>query len=184
MMRILLIRHCETNYSVKHRYCGASDPSLNCLGRKQAKVLRGTLKNIGIDKVYSSSLKRAYETSRLIYPNYPIQKLNDFREIDFGIFEGLKYEEIIERFPKLYKEWIDKPLEIKIPGMESLKGLAKRVERGLFSIQSRHQDETVAIVTHGGPIRVILCKLRGMGLDMFWRAKVLPIGCHKLLVVK
>ncbi len=169
MVRLIIIRHGETDYNLESRYCGFSNPSLNNRGIWQAKMLAVKLKGVRIDKVYSSDLKRAYETAKIIFGNSPIEKTADFREMNFGLFEGLKYEQIIKKYPKLYGDWIDILPKIKIPKGEGLKDLGKRVKKRLFSILSRHKDKTIALVTHGGPIRIILCDALKKDLKAFWQ---------------
>ncbi len=169
MARLILIRHGETDYNLHRRYCGFSNPPLNDKGRQQAKILATKLEGVRIDKIYSSDLKRASETAQIIFRNSPIEKVADFREVNFGLFEGLKYEQIIEKYPKLYGNWIDILPKIKIPKGEGLKDLSKRVKKRLFSILSRHKDKTIALITHGGPIRVILCDALKKDLKAFWQ---------------
>lgn len=167
MTTLILIRHCQTDYNLAKRYCGISDPPLNYEGIEQAKRLAARLKGLSMDKVYSSALARAYDTAALIFKNKTIKKSADLREMDFGIFDGLKHEEIIKKRPKLYKNWIDNPLEVRIPGGEKPTQFRSRVRRYFSSILSRHLDEKIAVVTHGGPIRVILCDALGYDMKMF-----------------
>lgn len=168
-MRLILIRHGLTDYNLENRYCGFSDPPLNDKGVWQAKKLADRLKNLKIDNIYSSDLKRAYETAEIIFKNNSAEKLADFREMNFGIFEGLKYEEIIKNYPKLYMDWIDNPMEIKIPHGEGLNDLNKRVKERLSFILSQHRGKTLAVVTHSGPIRILLCEALRFDLKMFWK---------------
>lgn len=149
------------------RYCGISDPPLNHKGIEQAKRLAVRLKGIRIDKVYSSALARAYDTAALIFKNKTIKKSADLREMDFGIFEALAHEDIIKKRPSLYKSWIGNPLGVKIPGGEKPTQFRSRVRRYFSFILSMHPDETIAVVTHGGPIRVILCDALGYDIKMF-----------------
>lgn len=171
MTRLILIRHGETDYSLKGRYCGFSNPSLNKSGIWQSKKLADRLTDIKIQKVYSSDLKRAVETAKIIFKNNSIEQLSDFREMNFGILEGLNYNEIIKRYPRLYRDWIDNPLKVKIPKGESLKDLSIRVKKGLSSILFIHQGETLVLVSHGGPIRIVLCEALRFDLKMFWQIK-------------
>lgn len=167
MTRLILIRHGQTDYNLAKRYCGLSDPPLNHKGIEQAKRLAVRLKGLGIDRVYSSALARAYDTAVLIFKNKTIKKSADLREMDFGIFDGLTRREIIKKRPSLYKSWIDNPLEVKIPGGEKPTQFRRRIRRYFSFILSRHPDETIAVVTHGGPIRVILCDALGYDMKMF-----------------
>ena len=171
MTRLILIRHGETDYTSQGRYCGFSDPSLNEKGIQQSEKLAIRLKETGVDKVYSSDLKRACQSAKLIFKNNPIEEIADFREMNFGLFEGLRYEEIIKVYPKLYQEWIDNPLRVEIPSGEGLVGLEKRVKEKLSFILSQDVGKTIALVSHGGPIRVILCQVLKLGLESFWKVE-------------
>jgi len=168
MPRLILIRHGETDYNSQKRYCGFSDPSLNNRGRRQSARLAESLKGWRIDKVYASDLKRTVQTAEIIFKSSIIEKIADFREMNFGLFEGLRYEEIIKEHPKLYRDWINNPLKVKIPGGESLKDLNERVKQRLSFILSQHEGKTIAVVTHGGPIRIILCDTGKFTLATFW----------------
>jgi broad specificity phosphatase PhoE len=169
MTRLILIRHAQSDYTLENRYCGFSDPPLNNIGRWQSKRMAAYLKNVSVNMVYSSDLRRAYETAKIVFKNGSIEKLTDLREMNFGIFEGLKYEEIIEKYPKRYKDWTDNPIKVKIPEGETLESLSKRVREGLSLILSQHKDSEIALVTHGGPIRIILCDALRYDLEMFWQ---------------
>ncbi len=170
MARLILIRHGETDYNSQKRYCGFSDPSLNEKGRWQAERLAKILWNVKIDAVYSSDLRRAYETAEIIFRDNSIVKLADFREINFGVWEGLTYSEIIEKHPEIYKRWIDNPMEVNIPGGETLKDFCGRIRKKLIFVRSCHKEgETIALITHGGPIRIILCDALGYNIKEFWQ---------------
>lgn len=169
MIRLILIRHGQTDYSLQNRYCGLCDPPLNKKGIWQSKKLAARLRGLDFDKVYSSDLKRAYQTAKIIFKNNSIEKIADWREMNFGLFEGLKYEEIIKIYPKLYSNWINNPEKVQISHGESLTDLSKRVNERLSFILSRKENKTLAVVTHSGPIRIVLCKALKLGLGMFWQ---------------
>jgi len=142
---------------------------LNNKGIWQSKRLAYRLEELSPVKIYSSDLKRAYETAKIIFRNNSIEKEVDLREMNFGLFEGLRYEEIVRKYPKLYRDWVDNPEKIKIPNGESLSDLHKRVKERLSFILSQHEGKTLAVVTHGGPIRVILCDAFGFDVNMLWQ---------------
>lgn len=181
MVKMFLIRHGETDYTSAGRYCGSRNPSLNSKGRQQIKKLAIRLEKTQVDKVYSSNLNRAYESARIVFKKNLVEKNADFSEINFGIFEGLKYEELIEFYPKLYREWIDSPLKVKIPNGEKVKELGARVKKGLAFILSQNNNKTIALVTHGGPIKVMLCDILGLGWDKFWQQKA---DCAGLSIIE
>lgn len=169
MTRLILIRHGQTDYNLEKRYCGFSDPPLNDKGMEEVKTLAVRLRGLRINKVYSSNLRRAYGTARLIFKSEPIEKSSDFREMNFGIFEGLNYKEIVKKYPKLYRDWIKNPIEVNIPKGERLKELSKRVRKKISSILSQYKGKAIAVVTHSGPIRVILCDALRYDLEAFWQ---------------
>lgn len=169
MTRLILIRHGQTDYNSEKRYCGFSNPPLNEKGIEQVERLSFNLRKTKVDKVYSSDLQRAFQSAKLIFRDLPVEQISDFREMNFGLFEGLGYEEIIKAHPRLYRDWLRYPNQIKIPDGEGLTELNKRVNSRLSSILSENEDKTIALVTHGGPIRAILCQALRFSLKKFWQ---------------
>lgn len=168
MTRLLLIRHGETDYNLNRRYCGFSNPPLNVSGVLQAESLAKQLKDFGVLAVYSSDLLRAAQTAATVFPKHRIKTMMDFRELNFGIFEGLNYSEIMERYPGLYQDWIRDPSNVLFPSGEEFGGFRKRVSSALAAIISLNRDKTIALITHSGPIRLILCEVLGYGFEKFW----------------
>ncbi len=171
MTRLILIRHGQTDYHLKNKYCGFSNPPLNSNGIQQAEKLAVRLKNVRVQKVYSSDLKRAYQTAKIVFKNNSIEQLKNFREINFGIFEGLSYNEIILKYKKIYGNWIDNIAKVRVSGSEVIDDLIKRVRKQLLFILSENENKTIALVTHGGPIRVILSDVLNYNTDSFWKIK-------------
>ncbi|MFH1309748.1 MAG: histidine phosphatase family protein [Candidatus Omnitrophota bacterium] len=169
--RLILIRHGQTDYNLQNRYYGVIDPGLNGEGIKQAEQLKFEMRRYNIDEVYSSDLRRAYDTAKLVFENYNIQKCSNFREINFGILEGLTHEEIMDRYPKLYGDWLEDPENISLPQGEGVKDLTRRVLRGVIQIVKRHKGRTVSIVTHGGPIRVLINFVNKNKPNEFWKIR-------------
>lgn len=168
-MRLILIRHGETDYSAARRYCGFSDPVLNEEGLRQSRQLLAGLKDMRIDKVYSSDLSRARQTAEIIFARDSIEPAADWRELNFGLFEGLTHEQLMEKYRTLYEQWVNNPAEVKPPDGEGLADLRKRVQGRTAALLSQYQGKTVAVVTHGGPIRVLLCDALQGGLTLFWQ---------------
>lgn len=154
--KLILIRHGSTDWNVKQRYCGFVDIALNNKGRAQARRLYIKLKNQFMHKVYSSDRKRALETAGIVFKGFDIERIPDLREMNFGIFEGLTYRQIMKRFPKTYKKWIGNPFKTVIPSGESLDILEKRVIKAFKKIILRHPNQTVAVVCHGGTISALI----------------------------
>jgi len=168
---LILIRHGETPYNRNRRYQGHRDTPLTKEGKKQAKEIAIRLRNESLDAIYSSNLKRTRYTAKVIngYHFLKINILPQLREIDFGDWEGKTHDEIQREWRGLLDEWEREPSKIKIPRGESIKDLAERIRSTIKKIVSNHPDQRVAIITHGGPIRIILMDALGLGLDDWWK---------------
>ena len=154
--RFVLIRHGETDWNVQKRYMGSADITLNGNGIKQAEMLAARLDKTGIDAVYSSDSTRAFVFARIVFPEFEITKHPGFREMNFGIFEGLTHEEIAARHGKVYDNWLKNPFTVAIPDGESFAALVTRVRSAAKEIATRHGNAAIAVVTHSGPIRALL----------------------------
>ena len=101
MIRLFLIRHGETAWNVLGKYQGQSDVALSENGIKQAERLAANFPVDTLDRVYTSDLIRAAETAQMVAGRFgiPVKKCRDFRDIDFGDWEGMTYKEIASRWP-------------------------------------------------------------------------------------
>jgi len=154
--KLILIRHGETEWNRLRKYMGRSDIGLNARGKSQAARARRSLKKEKIDTIYSSDKKRAMSTARIIFGDRPIEVKKGLREMELGGWEGLTYDMCMKKYGKVYQSWLNDPFHTKIPGGESMKDFAKRVMTSVKKIASKNENKTVAIVTHGGPIGIIL----------------------------
>jgi alpha-ribazole phosphatase len=159
--RLILIRHGETDWNAAKRYLGHADINLNKKGKQQAKTLCEVLDKKEICKVYSSDLKRAANFSKIIFKDFNIEKLIELREINFGIFEGQTYSEIMKKHSKIYKKWVKHPFKAFVPKAEKLIDFNKRVLSVFKKILSDNKNKTVAVVTHSGPIRMFINNITG-----------------------
>jgi len=157
--KVILIRHGHTTWNTKGRYCGLSDIELNTKGKRQARQLRPMMRKQGIDNVYSSDSLRALNFAEIVFKRFQIKRITELREMDFGIFEGLTYNEIMKRYAKIYKRWLEDPFAVVIPNGESLKHLNDRANRALSKIVSGNKNKVIAIVTHAGPIKMVLSSI-------------------------
>ncbi|MBU1852990.1 MAG: histidine phosphatase family protein [Candidatus Omnitrophica bacterium] len=154
--RIVLIRHGETDYSLEKRYCGFKDVGLNNKGREQARGLYRRLRNMRVDRVYSSDSMRALHFAEIAFEGLHIETAPELREMNFGVFEGLTHEEIMGRYPEIYARWLSDPFCASIPEGDTLGDLEKRVRDALAKIISINKDKIAAVVTHAGPIKIIV----------------------------
>ena len=152
--RIVLARHGETEWNRVGRWQGHADPPLTETGRQQATELADGLAGDGIAAVYSSDLRRASETARVVGDRLglPVTEDRALREIDVGSWSGLTRDEVRERFPEGFARWLGG--EIGHDG-ETREQLTERVVGAVERIAAAHDGETVLIVTHGGSIRAL-----------------------------
>jgi alpha-ribazole phosphatase len=166
-MRLLIARHGQTNHNLDRRYQGSTDTPLNKTGFKQANQLAKRLVDEKLDAVYSSDLRRSIQTAERITEKYKLQINKDqrLREISFGEWEGMSYNEIQAQSPHLLERWMSDPANISPPKGETLTQLAERVKSALDEIKFQHVEQTVLLVTHGGVIRTLLCLNLGINLN-------------------
>lgn len=168
--RLILIRHGATDWNLEKRYIGFKDTGLNDKGIKQAKKLTLKLNKEKVSKVYSSDSKRTLEFAKIIFRGFPIKKEPKLREMNFGVFEGLTYKELMKKYPKLYTSWLNDPFGIVIPGGDSLCDFRNRLKRFLKKIISVDKNRTIAIITHAGPIKIIINEI--LKTENIWKINV------------
>lgn len=166
--KLILVRHGQTQMNVDGIFFGKLDPSLNETGREQCKKTRELLKDrYKYDFIYSSDLKRASETAEIVnYLDLPIKLDRRLEEIDFGIFEGLSYKEILAKYPveakKSQEEW--KTFDY-ITG-ESLEALQRRA---VEFVENLDKTKDNLVVTHWGVINCILSWYFSDKLESYWK---------------
>jgi len=157
-VRCYMIRHGEILSNIKKMYAGLSEESLTAKGEEQARLLARRLEGRGIRLIYSSPLTRAVETSEILKNhlelNFILEK--ELREIIVGPLEGLSYEQLIARFPEVWKTWCEAPADLRLEGMEPLKEVQKRILALMRQWLKKHKSETIAAVTHMGVLRCTL----------------------------
>jgi len=162
-MLLYMIRHGETGWNQQKRYFGVADIKLNPVGIRQAKRLSLKFKKMRIDCVYSSDSKRASDFAELAFPGRMINKTPGLREMNFGVFEGKTHTQLMDAYPDIYSNWLKDSYNFHIPGGEKLQSFRNRVLKAMGSIIRKNRGNTVAVVTHGGPIRIILNNICGSG---------------------
>ena len=172
-VNLILVRHGETTWNVVGKYQGQTDVPLSEVGLKQAKTLAKFFPAAEVDAVYASDLSRALVTAECIGEKFsrPVQMETAFRELDFGEWEGLNYEEIVSRWPTAMDNFLQHPEKPVIPGGESFTQLQERVMGRLGEIIAAHPGQTVVIVAHGAVLRTVLASFMQMPLQYVWRLR-------------
>jgi len=157
---IVLVRHGVTRANEEKRYAGMTDFPLTPRGERQASSLTAAIGRIAPDALVSSPLQRAMRTADLSAGALGIDIATDpdLREVDFGEWENLTFEEISMRHPDGARQWIEGATDMSFPGGESMTGFAERVSRAMERLMESRAD-TVMAFTHGGVIGFMLCLL-------------------------
>ena len=164
LRRLVLLRHGETDGQSSIRFHGKTDVALSKEGLAQAHTARHALCQEVFDRVVSSPLQRAWASALIVTAGAPVELESNFREVDFGRWEGLTAEEIRARDPALYERWQAKEPDFEYPGGEMRAHFQARVLAGLARIEHSPSDR-VLVVTHKGVIRTIALQLLGAPID-------------------
>ena len=153
MNRILMIRHGATAGNLEKRYIGCTDEPLCPLGVEQVERLRQA--NLTADVLFVSPMLRTRQTAQLLFPDRPCTVVEDFRETDFGVFEGKTAAEL-SAVPA-YQAWVDALCRTPIPGGESVEAFKRRCCAAFRQVMAGVPDgAAAAFVVHGGVIMAIL----------------------------
>jgi probable phosphoglycerate mutase len=167
----ILLRHGDTRLSPEHRFSGLSDEPLSADGARQVSAAAHRLASgAPIDAIVSSPLPRASATAAIVAGELGRTPAtdDDLRETDFGEWEGLTFTEIQDRWPETVVAWQHDPQQAP-PGGESFDATARRVDRACERILEKHQGQTVLVVSHITPIKILLCRALGAPLLAMYR---------------
>jgi alpha-ribazole phosphatase len=170
MMRLILVRHGQTEWNAGGRYQGQSNVALSDTGRKQARFLAERFPVRQLDAIYTSDLDRAKETAECVGKRLGLTVCPEkaFRELSFGDWEGLTYQEISSRWPEEAEKLFTAPDELVIPHGETFRDLQKRALDKIYSLYEKHIDQTVAVFAHGAINKTILAGLMHIPLHYLW----------------
>jgi probable phosphoglycerate mutase len=167
----VLLRHGDTQLSPEHRFSGVRDLPLSANGTRQAQAAAGRLASgAPIDAVVSSPLQRAVATAAIAAGQLGLTAAidDDLRETDFGEWDGFTLEEIQQRWPKAAAAWRRDPQQAP-PGGESFADTSHRVNRACDRLLRDHGGQTVLVVSHVTPIKIMLCRALGVPLSTVYR---------------
>jgi probable phosphoglycerate mutase len=150
--RVFAIRHGETAWNVDTRIQGQLDIPLNATGRQQAQRLAEALRGETLDAVYASDLTRAADTAAALaaVAGLPVITDTGLRERGFGVFEGLTFNEIQQRWPQLSQRWRQRDPLFGPAGGETLDAFYARCVGCAAELAERHPGQTIVLVAHGG----------------------------------
>lgn len=176
-LTLLMARHGQTDLNIDERWQGRIDPPLNATGFAQSEQLALALPG-GIDALVVSPMLRARQTAehvvraRSMVPRFDA----DFRERDFGIFEGLTADEAAQQFPELASRNLAYRWDEEPPGAEATRAVVARVARGLQRLREQHEGQTVLLVSHGFVVRCLRHLIDGVSEDGFFAVERIANG--------
>ncbi|MDE2582715.1 MAG: histidine phosphatase family protein [Rhodospirillales bacterium] len=189
-VRLLLVRHGQTDWNREGRYQGRSDPPLAPEGSASVKALAERLRGVPIAALLTSPLRRAAETADLLAQALglpPPQIDPRLTELAFGAWEGLTQAEVKARWPQSLRAWKRAPDTVRFPGGEDLAAVDARLADLLRTRPwegdrsgSASSGSAILLVTHAGPIRLLRLAAEGRKPAEFRRIEVGPASLHVL----
>ena len=173
-MKLILVRHGETETNRLGRIQGVSQTRLNERGLDQAAAAARALLPDAPFTLYASPLMRAQQTAEAIARRVGVCTIREdgLIEMDVGEFEGLTGRQLRERFPDVMRAWDQDAFQTVMPGGESLETVRDRAWKTVMNLADRHGAETVVAVTHNFTIQMVLCTALGMPPNNFRRLRV------------
>ena len=183
MSTLIFIRHGETDMA--GRFCGHSDPELNSAGELQIACIAEEIAHLGIERIDSSDLLRAARTATVIAQRIgvDVETQKDLREIYFGLWEGLSWQEIEARFPLEAARWLQEFPMHSAPEGEAYADFTARIETAIEPLLREAVARTTAIVTHRGVMTYALTRFFGFSAEEAW-TKTAPYGAVVIATVR
>jgi probable phosphoglycerate mutase len=165
--RIVAVRHGQTAWNVDKRIQGQIDVGLDATGQWQARRVAQSLCEERFDAIYASDLARACDTARAIAQAVGLDVRTDrgLRERSFGVFQGLTFAEIEQRFPEPARRWRQREAGFGPDGGESLERFCARAVGAVKALAARHRGQHIAVVTHGGVLDALYRAASRVALD-------------------
>ncbi len=161
--RLLLLRHGDIGDEYRGRYIGSTDVPLSEAGRRQAEAIAQRIQAASPGRCLASPLRRCRETAKIVsgVTGLTFEIDPDLREIDFGAWEGMTFDEIAESAPGLVKQWAALGARFAFPEGEATEDFLSRIRRTADRLAAEPAD-TLLACTHGGVIRSLVCHFLGL----------------------
>lgn len=170
MVKVVFVRHGQTEWNVSGRYQGQSDVALSAAGIEQAEKLAANFPVEHIDAIYASDLIRARVTAEMVAKRFGLGVNLEpaFRELSFGDWEGLTYEQIVASWPDAMENFLAHPDILDIPHGESFPEVQQRAMSRLQELIQKHEGQTIMVAAHGAVLRTMLTAALHMPLQYLW----------------
>jgi probable phosphoglycerate mutase len=167
-MRLIIVRHGESEWNRIGRYQGQGDAPLSDLGLRQAEALALRLADEPLDAIFTSALQRAAKTAEAIaryHRDTPFEHRPALLEIHHGDWQGLLADEVIERYGEGLREWREHPTRAQMPNGESFSNILKRVLDFKEYLCVAYSGRNVLISTHDVVVKILVADALGMNMD-------------------
>lgn len=169
MGRLYLVRHGESEWNILNKVQGQSNVNLTKKGIEQAKKIGERLVDDKIDLIFSSDLRRAFDTAKIIGDllDLEVNSLKELREISFGVWEGLTIKEIMDKYVNEHIVWMTEPHKLSLPKAERLIDLQERLLRVVNYHVKENNNKNILIVSHGASIKALILGILGIDLSIY-----------------
>lgn len=172
MLRLYLTRHGQTESNLNKIMQGWHNSELTELGKKQAQKLHKRIKHIEFEDVYTSPIKRAIDTAKIVSGREDVNPLDNLKEIGLGKWEGKSQEQIQREDSQLFNNFWENPHFFNIEKGESFHDVKERAKQALDHIISKHDGVNILIVTHAAILNVIMLLFNKKDLSLVWQPPV------------
>jgi len=171
MTSIYLVRHGQTAWNKEEIFRGRTDVPLDETGLKQAELAGQYFKGMEIHGIYSSPLSRAWQTAQTVaqFHRLKVESLVGIIDMSFGNWEGHAHQEIRKIDNETYRQWVESPHLVRLPGGESLDDVRTRALGTMEEVIRKHQGETLILVSHRVVCKVLICAILGLDNSHFWQ---------------
>ena len=171
MTSIYLVRHGQTAWNKEEIFRGRTDIPLDETGLKQAELVGQYFKGMEIYGIYSSPLSRAWQTAQKVaqFHDLKVQPLPGIIDMSFGKWEGRPHQEIRASDMETYRQWVETPHLIRLPGGESLDDVRVRAMAAVEELIRNHPGKTLILVTHRVVNKVLICGILSLDNSHFWQ---------------
>jgi broad specificity phosphatase PhoE len=173
-MKLLLVRHGDTEFNSSHKFMGHSDIDLSPEGRQQIEYLRDYLADEKIEAVYASDLLRTITTAQILTDGrrLVVTPCPELREMNYGLCEGLTFGEINQNYPEVAAQCINFTTALEFPEGETFQDFAQRTISFLDRLKARKPANTALVVSHNGPLKTLVCHFLGIDQEHWWQIRI------------
>lgn len=178
MAKLFLLRHGQSEWNILNRVQGQEDTNLTDEGMLQARKAADRLYSEDIDLIYSSDLKRAHETAKIVGErlDLDVNSIKELREIHFGIWQGKELKDIKMNHLEKYNLWRSEPHKFTLEEAESLLELQERMLKAVNSLIKDNPDKNILIVSHGTAIKTLILGLLDIDISKYNKLVIGNVG--------